>query len=77
MTRKDHEKYLRVLPQMSLTPEMVPDDLRLMLYQKLGLTPPEHENDSKPEAPVVAAEPKKENPTVVTEPKQEESPIVK
>ena len=61
---------------MSLTPEMVPDDLRLMLYQKLCLTPPEYEDASKPETPIDAAEPKKESPTVVAEPKQE-SPIVK
>ena len=55
---------------MSLTPEMVPDDLRLMLYQKLGVTPPEYADDSKPEAPTVPAEPKKENPVVAPEPKQ-------
>lgn len=36
---KDHEKYLKMLPQMGLTADMVPDDLRLQIYDKLGLNP--------------------------------------
>ena len=39
MPGKEHEKYLKILPQMGLTPDMVPDDLRLQIYQKLGLNP--------------------------------------
>ena len=39
MPGKEHAKYLKMLPQMGLTPDMVPGDLRLEIYEKLGLTP--------------------------------------
>ena len=36
---QEHAKYLQILPQMGLTPETVPADLRLQIYQKLNLNP--------------------------------------
>ena len=38
--RKEHEKYLKILPQMGLSPETVPDDLRAQIYSKLGIDDP-------------------------------------
>jgi len=35
--RKEHAKYLAILPQMGMTPETVPDELRSQIYEKLGL----------------------------------------
>ena len=50
-----------MLPQMGLTPEMVPADLRLQIYQKLGLKADAQEEkakaDQKSEA-VVSEKPK-------------------
>ena len=38
---KEHAKYLAILPQMGMTPESVPDELRGQIYEKLGLNPEE------------------------------------
>jgi len=44
---KEHAKYLNILPQMGLTPETVPADLRLQIYQKLGLLSADDSESSK------------------------------
>ena len=51
-----------MLPQMGLTPEMVPPDLRLQIYQKLGLkadssSEAPKKQEAKPE-PIVSEKPK-------------------
>lgn len=50
---KEHEKYLQILPQMGLTPEMVPADLRLQIYEKLGVSPAGKAESSGAKKPVL------------------------
>ena len=49
----EHPTYLRVLPQFNLKPEQIPADLRLALYQKLGIEAPDlsaaKQEQSKPD----------------------------
>ena len=40
MSQADDPKYLANLPQLGLTADQVPADMRAALYSKLGLTPP-------------------------------------
>jgi len=50
---KEHAKYLNILPQMGLTPETVPADLRLQIYQKLGLSADDSESSKVAKKPVL------------------------
>ena len=48
--RKEHEKYLKMLPQMGMSsPEAVPDDLRSQIYGMLGLEDPNKNAPSQAE----------------------------
>lgn len=50
---KEHAKYLNILPQMGLSPETVPADLRLQIYEKLGLNANDSESSNVGKKPVL------------------------
>ena len=78
MTATEDEKYLKMLKQMGLAAEQVPDDMRDTLYSKLGLVKPESTSQStappekKKKKPEVVEKERKEKKAKVREERQEQ-----